>query len=183
MNSILLLNDASRNTHYITYCRNRTLKLATLNTSSVGCVSLDPHVHPGVVLHRGRDGTAGHERPGQLLDLGVVLQTVRLVGLSDRWDGVVVLRLDRRDLLVGERLGLVVALSRELYGSVLYRGRRAGLELHMSQDSVDQLDVLALVSHEVAAIRVSVGDHVLVGQQSVHVAAVGRRGRDLQALQ
>ena len=169
-------------TIYITHCRNRTLKLATLNTSSVGCVSLDPHVHPGVVLRGGRDGTAGHERPGQLLDLGVALQTLRLVGLSERWDGVMVLRLYRRELLVRERLSLVVALSRELYRSVLYRGRRAGLELNMCQDSVDQLDVLALVSHEVAALRVSVGDHVLVGQESVHVAAVGGRGRDLQAL-
>ena len=79
-------------------------------------------------------------------------------------------------LSLGERLGLVVvlqsSLARELYRCVLYGGRGAGLELHVGQDSVHQLDVLTLLGHEVAALGVAVGDHVLVGQESVHVTAV-----------
>ena len=97
------------------------------------------------------------------------------------------LRLYWRQVLVRERLSLIVGLrdwrlARELYRGVLYGGWGAGLELHVCQHSVDQLDVMALVGHEVAALWVGVGDHVLVGEEGVHVAAVGGRGRDLQAL-
>ena len=42
----------------------------------------------------------------------------------------------------------------------------------MSENSIDQLDVLALGGHEVAPVWVGGGYHVLVGQQGVHVTAL-----------
>ena len=76
----------------------------------------------------------------------------------------------------------LACLVHEMNRSVLDGGRRAGLELHVSQHSVDQLDVLALAGHEVAALGVGVGDHVLVSQQGVHVTASGARGGHLDIL-
>ena len=46
----------------------------------------------------------------------------------------------------------------------------------MGQHPVDQLDVLALRGHEVAALGVGAGDHVLVSQQGIHVTAGGGGG-------
>ena len=88
-------------------------------------------------------------------------------------------------LLLREGLSLVIVVAglvHELDWRVLDGGRRAGLELHVSQHSVHQLDVLALAGHEVAALGVGVGDHVLVSQQSVYVTAGGGGGRDLDIL-
>ena len=68
---------------------------------------------------------------------------------------------------------VVAGLVHELDWRVLDGGRGAGLELHVGQHAVDQLDVVALVGHEVAALRVGVGDDVLVSQQGVHVTADG----------
>ena len=78
---------------------------------------------------------------------------------------------------------VIAGLVHELNWSVLDGGRRAGLELHVSQHSVDQLDVVALAGHEVAALGVGVGDHVLVSQQGVHVTASGPGGGHLNILQ
>ena len=71
---------------------------------------------------------------------------------------------------------VIAGLVHELNWSVLDGGWGAGLELHVSQHSVDQLDVLALAGHEVGALGVGVGDDVLVSQQGVHVTAGGARG-------
>ena len=82
-------------------------------------------------------------------------------------------------LLLREGLSLVIVVAglvHELDRRVLDGGWRAGLELHVSQHSVHQLDVLALAGHEVAALGVGVGDDVLVSQQGVHVTAGGARG-------
>ena len=54
---------------------------------------------------------------------------------------------------------------------------RTGLELYMSEDAIDQLDILALIGHEVTSLWMCGGNHILMSQQGVMVTRVtgGRR--------
>ena len=47
----------------------------------------------------------------------------------------------------------------------------------MSEDAIDQLDILALIGHEVTSLWMCGGNHILMSQQGVMVTRVtgGRR--------
>ena len=71
----------------------------------------------------------------------------------------------------------------KLWLRVRDRGWGTGLELHMGEDTIDELDIVTLVGHEVGSFRVGVGDDVLVSQESVSVTGITGRRRVLHHLE